>query len=399
VSTFLSIALLVIGAASTAAAFGGKTWIEGPEPFLKRITQRGWISLACLLLALFLGIGKQVQDRSDKTASDDIAAAQRAKDKAENETKQEILLAELTEADRKADIAATKLDDAERRLKDTKSTLVDLRENLRDTRSSLSEENAANLIAVLGNANRLIKDVKLFIPLATTPGRITGFNDAFTPDFGIKSCQDHTTVDVLVSIGIDSTEDLRYETDDKANRHKYYLEHPPKVDALLRLPDDDAVNVVAHNEENRVGAAGKASARYSGRYGYNLQIRTLANSVSAALLYKLLLNPGSVPFHVVASWPATTELYPRSCVGMMEKHFRSLFDRAALILVLDGGQNETIIFRYKAQPPILIPGERGKKFTQLAVDFKTYSTPVALAGLPSVEMASDWPGLTGSPSR
>jgi hypothetical protein len=75
----------------------------------------------------------------------------------------------------------------------------------------------------------------------------------------------------------------------------------------------------------------------------------------------------------------------------MQEYFSSLFDRAALILVLDGGQNETIIFRYKSQKPVLNPGELGKRFSTLTVDFKAYSNPIVLAGLPDVEMAEDWP--------
>lgn len=55
-TTLINIALLIISSAATLAAFGGDTWNKGPEPLLKRINRRGWISLICLVLSLALGI-------------------------------------------------------------------------------------------------------------------------------------------------------------------------------------------------------------------------------------------------------------------------------------------------------------------------------------------------------
>ena len=54
-SAFLAILVLVLGSAGTLCAFGGKTWIEGTEPVLKRITRRGWLSLVLLALGLIAG--------------------------------------------------------------------------------------------------------------------------------------------------------------------------------------------------------------------------------------------------------------------------------------------------------------------------------------------------------
>jgi hypothetical protein len=41
----LNILLLLLSATATLAAFGGRTWHEGQEPLLRRITRRGWLSL------------------------------------------------------------------------------------------------------------------------------------------------------------------------------------------------------------------------------------------------------------------------------------------------------------------------------------------------------------------
>src|SRR5437660_6086443 len=83
VATFVSIALLAVGTTATLAAFGGKTWHEGPEPILQRVTTRGWVSIACLAAALVLGIWKQIDDKLEK----DTARAAATKEKTEAEQK------------------------------------------------------------------------------------------------------------------------------------------------------------------------------------------------------------------------------------------------------------------------------------------------------------------------
>lgn len=60
----LNLLLLVLGSLATLAAFGGKTWVEGPEPLPRRVTRRGWVSLTCLVLALSVGAIREI--RSDR---------------------------------------------------------------------------------------------------------------------------------------------------------------------------------------------------------------------------------------------------------------------------------------------------------------------------------------------
>jgi Mn2+/Fe2+ NRAMP family transporter len=61
---FLNIVLLVVGTIATAVAFGGDTWKKGRESLLRRITWRGWVSLASLLVALCAGIAKELLTKS-----------------------------------------------------------------------------------------------------------------------------------------------------------------------------------------------------------------------------------------------------------------------------------------------------------------------------------------------
>jgi hypothetical protein len=96
-NTILNIALLIVGAASTVAAFGGKTWIEGQEPLIKRITSRGWISVICLVLALAIGIMRELHTRSmnKQISLENKLEATEAKaqaDKRQSETQNELTM-------------------------------------------------------------------------------------------------------------------------------------------------------------------------------------------------------------------------------------------------------------------------------------------------------------------
>jgi len=121
--TLLNIALLLIGSASTLAAFGGKTWKEGEEPVIERITVRGWISIGCLTVALAIGIAKEIHTRNlnrATAAANQLAAIQA---KADAERRQAELQNQLTKTQGQLDVANTKLSDANGRLIDLKGQL------------------------------------------------------------------------------------------------------------------------------------------------------------------------------------------------------------------------------------------------------------------------------------
>jgi hypothetical protein len=75
----LSVLLLVIGTVATLSAFGGESWTKGKTPIWKRITNRGWISLACLAAALALGTAKEILS-SRESAKSALELAQTRKD-------------------------------------------------------------------------------------------------------------------------------------------------------------------------------------------------------------------------------------------------------------------------------------------------------------------------------
>lgn len=116
----LNILLLLVGATATLSAFGGKTWIEGKGPVLGRVTPRGWVSLACLLSALTLGIVKEVTGQQ----KDRQAAMMVEKEKAE-------LTRQLTKAvEERADLT-NRLSTAQTDLQTANRELTYLRRNSR----------------------------------------------------------------------------------------------------------------------------------------------------------------------------------------------------------------------------------------------------------------------------
>lgn len=79
----ISVLLLIAGFAATIVAFGGDTWIKGEKPFLERITARGWISIVALIVALALGMCKEVLTKSEEVAKDAQTIAREAELKAD----------------------------------------------------------------------------------------------------------------------------------------------------------------------------------------------------------------------------------------------------------------------------------------------------------------------------
>jgi hypothetical protein len=73
----IGILLLILSAIGTLCAFGGRTWLENDQPWLKRITRRGWIALACLTMATSAGIAKAYLDSEHSRAASDRLDEQR----------------------------------------------------------------------------------------------------------------------------------------------------------------------------------------------------------------------------------------------------------------------------------------------------------------------------------
>jgi hypothetical protein len=58
----IGVLLLILSAIGTLAAFGGRTWFDNDDPWVKRITARGWVALACLIMATGAGMAKAYLD-------------------------------------------------------------------------------------------------------------------------------------------------------------------------------------------------------------------------------------------------------------------------------------------------------------------------------------------------
>jgi hypothetical protein len=58
----LNVALVILSALGAIVAFGGKSWHGGARPLVERITPRGYVTLACILLTLVVAISKAYQD-------------------------------------------------------------------------------------------------------------------------------------------------------------------------------------------------------------------------------------------------------------------------------------------------------------------------------------------------
>ena len=80
--TVINLILTTTAVMGTLAAFGGATWLPGPEPLIKRITRRGWASLALISAGFLLGIVKEIrQARDDKASSAKVISADNRADR------------------------------------------------------------------------------------------------------------------------------------------------------------------------------------------------------------------------------------------------------------------------------------------------------------------------------
>jgi len=122
--TILNIALLIVAASSTIAAFGGKTWTEEEKPLIKRITPRGWVSIVCLILALVIGIAKELHTREVNLTSSLATKLAAAEAKAQADKLQSDTQNELTRTQGQLAVANTKLGDLEKLMKFTQDQIT-----------------------------------------------------------------------------------------------------------------------------------------------------------------------------------------------------------------------------------------------------------------------------------
>jgi hypothetical protein len=127
----INIALALLSAIGAVALFGGDGWRKGPEPLIKRITARGYISIACVVGTFVLA-----------GAHEYLAF-------------QEELSRQKAETAYKAQLDATKaeLDKANSKLDDAMTSLSAQRELIQTTSAILAAHEQANFAGVLSHEN------------------------------------------------------------------------------------------------------------------------------------------------------------------------------------------------------------------------------------------------------
>jgi hypothetical protein len=58
----LNVLILVVGSIGSLSALMGDTWRKGNAPLFRKLTPAGWFSLASLVLALAIGVYKEMRD-------------------------------------------------------------------------------------------------------------------------------------------------------------------------------------------------------------------------------------------------------------------------------------------------------------------------------------------------
>lgn len=137
---FLSVLTLILTFASTIAAFGGQTWLEA-GPFLKRITARGWASIAFLSLALLAGIDKELQqaasDKEQRNTIDDLNVELRQANSQLSQAR-----SDLSKLGAESEVQAE-------RLSGTRTDLDATRKTLSLSQAALAQQNEANFISLV----------------------------------------------------------------------------------------------------------------------------------------------------------------------------------------------------------------------------------------------------------
>jgi hypothetical protein len=385
-TTFLNLALLIIGTAATLAAFGGKTWKEGSQPILERVTSRGWISLICLILALGLGVAKEIHSQSVDRRKDEDAKNAKAKADLEH-------LVEVSAADRRQAALSEQLAKAQAELKGlrevndvTNDNLKDVRGDLKATRGELSQQSTATVVSAFANGNQVAKELKVVLALTPLAEQNTGIRESFLLEFEVRECRTVTILAVNLRIGSKVVEHITYPAGDELRVHQYGDESLP-VDDNVDLLTDQQDYFIQEDDKSYLGSYSKfhTSIRKDhskhvifGPLAYNLRLDTSHLSIAASELYGLYSNPRQNPFYIEVGWPNDYEV-PEKCLVQVGEYLRKAFDKGVLLLALNDKRDETIIFRLKALPPVAKPKRKGVHGIPLSpswiLPFVSFSVP------------------------
>jgi hypothetical protein len=361
--TFLNITLLVVGTAATLCAFGGETWRKGKEPIFERITVRGWISLMCLLLALSLGVIKEIEAKRDEAKKDADAKqekAQAAVDKAELAAALAKSQAELTVANGSLQLLRQELGDAQSTLgnvnedlEDTKGTLKDVRSELTTAESDLASARQQNLITGLGT--RRVTQIWFFAPIlpsgpqdfdiAKVIGSALDEVSSCTPSNDLLTAF-HTSGAAKDSVGETYGEGYGRHDPHKHERRSGMAFPGGSIDeAILHWnhPWDKGVNV------------------YVAKY--------ILSQPQPAADFARSIGVDSSPFTMQDPFDLQG-IDPKRCPHKPIRDKSSVFSSADILFVLEDNANQTLVIHLTAEAPRML-----RPFNQRVMSFRVVSPP------------------------
>lgn len=115
---FLNVTLLITGFLFSIAAIGGDKYLKGNEPLYRRITRRGWLSIACLILTLSCGVAKEYLS-AKKSAAAGITISSLSNQLKASDTLQRAYQDTILSLQRQLQKAATTLEEIQPRLTKT----------------------------------------------------------------------------------------------------------------------------------------------------------------------------------------------------------------------------------------------------------------------------------------
>jgi Sec-independent protein translocase protein TatA len=411
----INLALLVIGTTATLAAFGGKTWREGDEPILERITSRGWISILCLVMALALGAIKETRS----AASDANREAEERAAKSDAERREAVLTAQSQDAVERLDILKQLNTALRSQLDQTELTLGTVQTDLGSAKSDLNQQSNASSIASLANARRNIRDIAVYIPLTAAGHSSRDFRGVLLPPFARRSCTDLVGLHVELMVGSSNIETDYDDPNDQDDEHRDFddgTQNPGLSEELKQYS-----NVIQHYDQiasfdgkdkfsEELGIFRFSDQRTTNGIMYESIFHLLKHSIPAAQFYSSITNHEASVLKLLAVWPRTfrtkkdyedtARVYPKigeieeenqlpdsdiilpnfgenqipsECLRPLRTYFSRAFDRAIFVIRLDSEQIETISFKLKAAPP---------KYDDdtITLNFSLVSTPVFGAG-------------------
>jgi hypothetical protein len=390
---FLNLALLLIGATSTIAAFGGKTWREGPEPILERITTRGWISLFCLILAVCLGTAKeirsQIADNLAKSNSEKEQTAAKAQAR-ESELQMQLANAGVENLKLSAKGAQEKLALTESKLESAEMALNDVRRNLTSTRDDLQQESNLSLLSVLATAKLGVSDITLVVPFTSKATPAFTFYESFVPRELPVSCREETNIVVILSTrGSDVFEFLKYKPEQMDTKHDYTVLPYSEINKGSSIGEATADLMLSGDDyEDQLkfvlNAIGQKSSNSS---AFVAEINFGKHTPSASGLIKALQGRGT-PITITASTDKVAPDRPakKVCSELIHKYFATAFDRAYMRLTLDNEGHLTLFYSLKTSPQFNSNGDWG-------VPFVIDSKPAVSANDELGELIHiEWPG-------